>query len=290
MLEDFFALAAGSRLQFLPNPFPEPVSIRLFLKRDDELHPNVSGNKWRKLKYNLLEASRLSQNTLLTYGGAFSNHIYAVASAGKVFGFQTIGIIRGEDHRERDTPTLAYAREQGMRLHFVTREQFRRKDEAPFLADLRQSFGDFYNLPEGGTNELAVRGVAEVIPEIRAQLGAAPDYICCPVGTGGTLAGLVAGAAEPTRVIGFAALKGVTPTDSLQTAYHFGGYARTKPELIDFIRLFKRQNGILLEQVYTGKMLYGIYDLARQGYFQPGSTVVALHTGGLQGRNAALLD
>ncbi|WP_266366933.1 1-aminocyclopropane-1-carboxylate deaminase/D-cysteine desulfhydrase [Tellurirhabdus rosea] len=324
MLPDFFATAAPSRLQFLPDPFPEPVPIALYLKRDDELHPAVSGNKWRKLKYNLLEARRLGHDTLLTYGGAYSNHIHALAAAGQVFGFRTIGVIRGEDHRERDTPTLAYARAQGMHLHFVSRAQFRDKTGAGFQESLRQQFGRFYNVPEGGTNALAVQGVAEVVAEIRAQLGREPDYLCCPVGTGGTLAGLVSSRTGATQILGFAALKGLqtleavadpsrglaqaqilfqetiddqktgeplkrsATTSRVLTGYHFGGYARTTPELLQFIRQFEARTGVRIEQVYTGKMLYGIYDLARQGFFPDKATVVALHTGGLQGRSGEL--
>ncbi|RRB18427.1 1-aminocyclopropane-1-carboxylate deaminase/D-cysteine desulfhydrase [Larkinella knui] len=281
-----------SRLQFLPDPFPKPVPIQLYLKRDDELHPLVSGNKWRKLKYNLAEARRLGCHTLLTYGGAFSNHIYAVAAAGRACGFATIGLIRGEDHRERDTPTLAFARNQGMQLHFLTRLQFRNLTDPVLQRDLRQRFGSYYELPEGGTNELAVRGTAELMPEILRQSDQLPDYVCCPVGTGGTLAGLEKTAPAGVKVLGFAALKGFVAdshtTAQVQTGYHFGGYAKTAPELIDFIRIVERKTGVQLEQVYTGKMLYGIYDLAQKSYFLPDSRVVAIHTGGLQGRSKNL--
>lgn len=281
-----------SRLQFLPDPFPEPVPIRLYLKRDDELHPAVSGNKWRKLKYNLAEARRLGHQTLLTYGGAYSNHLYAVAAAGREFGFSTVGVIRGEDHRERDTPTLAFARQQGMHLHFITRQQYRNVTDPAFGEQLRRLFGAFYELPEGGTNELAIRGTAEIIPEILEQLAQVPDAVCCPVGTGGTLAGLERSAPAGVRVLGFSALKGFAsdrhPRAQLLTDYHFGGYAKTTPDLLAFIRTFERQTGVRLEQVYTGKMLYGIYDRARNGFFRPDAAVVAIHTGGLQGRSGAL--
>lgn len=179
-----------------------------------------------------------------------------------------------------------------MRLHFVSRNDYRRKDDADFLADLLRQFGPSYVLPEGGTNDLAIRGTAEILPEISDQLGYAPDYVCCPVGTGGTVTGLAQSATLATTVLGFMALKlpDVTPSANWQavTDYHFGGYAKTTPELIQFIRAFERQTGVQIEQVYTGKMLYGIYDLARNGYFPNGSTVVAVHTGGLQGRSAEL--
>ncbi|GAB3920862.1 1-aminocyclopropane-1-carboxylate deaminase/D-cysteine desulfhydrase [Larkinella terrae] len=281
-----------SRLQYLPDPFPEPISFRLYLKRDDELHPSISGNKWRKLKYNLTEAHQSGHDTLLTYGGAYSNHIYAVAAAGREYGFSTIGVIRGEDHRERDTPTLTFAREQGMYLHFISRAQFRNRADAVFREQLRHHFGSFYELPEGGTNDLAVLGTAEIIPEIIQQLGGIPDYVCCPVGTGGTLAGLEKSAPAGTNVLGFSALKGFVPTNhstaQILTDYHFGGYAKTTPDLLSFIQHFERKTGVRIEQVYTGKMLYGIYDLARNGFFLPDATVVAIHTGGLQGRSPVL--
>ncbi|MFC5408710.1 1-aminocyclopropane-1-carboxylate deaminase/D-cysteine desulfhydrase [Larkinella bovis] len=276
----------------MPDPFPEPVPIRLYLKRDDELHPFVSGNKWRKLKYNLVEARRLNYQTLLTYGGAYSNHIYAVAAAGREFGFSTIGIIRGEDHRERDTPTLAFAREQGMHLHFITRHQFRNVADPVFRDQVRQQFGSFYELPEGGTNELAIRGTAEIIPEILQQSPHLPDYVCCPVGTGGTLAGLERSAPDGLQVLGFSALKGLALEKQKKiqvfSNFHFGGYAKTTRNLLIYIRAFEEKTGVRLEQVYTGKMLYGIYELARQGFFPHEAVVVAIHTGGLQGRSPEL--
>ena len=283
--------------------------MRLFLKRDDLLHPQVSGNKWRKLKYNLLEARRLGHHTLLTYGGTYSNHLYAVAAAGKEGGFQTIGVVRGEDHQTRDTPTLRFVREQGMHLHFVTRQAYRAKTSRTFQDALIGQFGPFYAIPEGGSNALAVRGVAELYSELESQLGERPDVLTAPVGTGGTLAGLVASAPVGTQVLGFSALKGgaflageverllnetgrpVPPPSArfqIYTEYHFGGYARTTPGLLAFIRVFERQTGVRIEQVYTGKMLYGIFDLARRGVFPEGTKLIALHTGGMQGRSPVL--
>ena len=298
-------LAAQSPVQFLPDPFPAtadrasadrtPVPIRLYLKRDDRLHPLVSGNKWRKLKYNLLAAREQGHHTLLTFGGAYSNHLYATAAAGLVFGFSTIGVVRGEELAAAPlNSTLTFCQSQGMRLQFVSRDAYRRKDDPVFITDLVSRFGPCYVIPEGGTNELAIRGTAEIMPEIIAQLGYAPDYVCCSVGTGGTVMGLAQTAPPETTVLGFLALKAVDfqlpqPVNcQIETAYHFGGYAKTTPELLDFIRSFEYRTGVLIEQVYTGKMLYGIYDLARRGYFPNGATVVAVHTGGLQGRSGAL--
>ncbi|WP_461127933.1 1-aminocyclopropane-1-carboxylate deaminase/D-cysteine desulfhydrase [Spirosoma aerophilum] len=282
-------LAQNSPLQRLVDPFPEPVAIKLSIKRDDLLHPLVSGNKWRKLKYNLLAAQEQGYSTVLTFGGAFSNHLYATAAAGQTFGFQTIGIVRGEELAGKPlNQTLAFCQSCGMSLHFVSREVYRQKETPAYLTQLIDPFGPCYVVPEGGTNELAVQGTAEIIPEITSQLGMVPDYVCCPVGTGGTLAGLVKSATEQTHVLGFRVLKGFDADGATLFNYHLGGYAKTTPELLDFIRSFEQKTGVLLEQVYTGKMLYGIYDLARQGYFSEGATVVAVHTGGLQGRSQEL--
>ena len=293
-------LAARSPVQFLPDPFPQVVPIRLYLKRDDLLHPLVSGNKWRKLKYNLLAAREREYHTLLTFGGAYSNHLYATAAAGQVFGFSTIGIVRGEELTDAPlNPTLTFCQSCGMKLHFVSRADYRQKDDPAFLTHLTGRFGPCYVIPEGGTNELAIRGTAEIIPEIIEQLDRAPDCVCCAVGTGGTVMGLAQTAPPETTVLGFLSLKAADfqlpkPANcQVEMAYHFGGYAKTTPELLNFIRSFERRTAgrsdrVLIEQVYTGKMLYGIYDLARQGYFPDGATVVAVHTGGLQGRSGAL--
>lgn len=288
--------AAQSPVQFLPDPFPVNVPIRLYLKRDDLLHPLVSGNKWRKLKYNLLAARKQGHRTVLTFGGAYSNHLYATAAAGQVFGFSTIGVVRGEELDSAPlNSTLTFCQSQGMQLQFVSRADYRRKDDPEFLTRLINQAGPCYIIPEGGTNELAIRGTAEIMPEIIEQLGHAPDAVCCSVGTGGTVMGLAQTAPPQTTVLGFLALKAADfqlpqPVRCrLETAYHFGGYAKTTPELLHFIGVFEQKTAVLIEPVYTGKLLYGIYDLARQGYFSKDATVVALHTGGLQGRGGASL-
>ncbi len=279
------------------------AGVGLYLKRDDLIHPQISGNKWRKLKYNLLEARRRGHGTLLTFGGAYSNHLCAVAAAGRAFGFCTVGLVRGEETFPLN-PTLTFARDCGMTLQYVPRPQYRDKAGPAWLGALRDAYGDFYLLPEGGSNALAVRGVAELVNEIDVPW----QYLCCPCGTGGTLAGLVAGAAGRGQVVGFAALKGGDflrgeagqllrehegltgePVSNytnwqVQTGYHFGGYAKVSPPLLAFIRRFEGENGIRLEQVYTAKMLFGIEDLLSAGFFGRGAAVVALHTGGLQGR------
>ncbi|QCR24274.1 1-aminocyclopropane-1-carboxylate deaminase/D-cysteine desulfhydrase [Pontibacter sp. SGAir0037] len=289
-------MIATAPLQQLHDPLFAAQEVSLWLKREDLLHPHISGNKWRKLKYNLQEAQRLQKKVLLTFGGAYSNHIAATAAAGHAFGLKTVGIIRGEEHLPLN-PTLSFAVSCGMELHYVSREQYRQKQEPMFLEALLQQFNQPYLLPEGGTNNLAVQGCAEIVQDIEI----AYDYICCASGTGGTIAGIIAGLSGEKQVLGFPALKGgeflqqeVEQLVSrycnrsftnwqLITGYHFGGYAKVKPELLEFMQYFQQQHGVQLEPIYTGKMLFGLYDLIRQGFFPKGSRIVALHTGGLQG-------
>lgn len=270
--------------------------VQVLLKRDDLIHPRIQGNKWRKLKYNLLEARLAKQNTLLTFGGPYSNHIYATAAAARMFHFRSIGIIRGEEP-EFKSPTLQFAAEQGMELYYMDRESYRQKDDPDNIESLKVQIGDFYHIPEGGTNLLALEGAGEIVEELDFPF----DYITTAVGTGGTMAGIVAHLKGEKEVIGFSSLKG---TDTLTTQvmdlvnayskfpygnftlnfdYHFGGYAKVKPELIEFIKQFYARHGIKLEPVYTGKMMYGLYDLIQKDYFPRGSVIVAVHTGGLQG-------
>ncbi len=290
-----------SPLQEIKSDLLQRKKVKLFLKRDDLIHPSVSGNKWRKLKYNLAAAKELNHSTLLTFGGAFSNHIHAVAAAGKAFNFQTIGIIRGE-RIEPLNATLQYAEDQGMQLHFVTRSAYRQKDTDQYFLALQEQFGQFYTLPEGGTNTLALEGCAEIVTEIKDQLSSAPTYITTCCGTGGTIAGIIKGVApkDQTEILGVSALKGnfltkevekLLATAKVSTAtkwsisndYHFGGYAKFKPALIEFINDFKKTHQIALDPIYTGKLLYGIFDLLKKDYFKKDSTIVAIHTGGLQG-------
>ena len=284
------------------SPFPQEITVenkvRLLLWRDDLVNADLSGNKARKLKYNLLAARQQGQRRLLTFGGAYSNHLAAVATAGRRYGFDTVGLVRGEATPPLN-PTLAQAVADGMRLHYLDRGTYRRRAEPAFLADLQQQFGPAYLLPEGGTNALALPGCAELVPEIRQQTDF--DALAVAVGTGGTLAGLLTGLAGQRYAVGVAALKnggflraevdaltlaaaGETYENySLQTTYHFGGYAKLPPELRSFIQNFRAAHGVLLDPIYTGKLLFGTLDLMRQGYFAAGSTVVAIHTGGLQG-------
>ncbi len=270
----------------------EDAKVSLFLKREDQLHAFVSGNKYRKLKYNLLEADKHGKKTILTFGGAYSNHIAAVASAGNILGFNTIGIIRGEElvSGVNNNPTLHFAKENGMQFKFVTRSAYRNKTDLAFINNLKEEFGDFHLVPEGGTNALAVKGCEEIL---RASDNVF-DFICCPIGTGGTISGLINASVSSQKVLGFPALKGsflhkdisrfVSRTNwELIENYHFGGYAKVDENLINFINKFKSKTKVLIDPIYTGKMLYGIYDLIDKNYFPEGSKILAIHTGGLQG-------
>ncbi len=272
----------------------EGNGVELFLKREDQLHTFVSGNKYRKLKYNLKEADALGFKTLLTFGGAYSNHISAVASAGHLLGFKTIGIIRGEELETKisSNPTLQFAKENGMQFKFVSRDVYREKASPIFLDTLKKEFKGFYHIPEGGTNELAIKGCEEILSDEDKNF----DYVCCAVGTGGTVSGLINCSKPSQQVLGFPALKGsflhqdiskfVPKTNwDLITDYHFGGYAKVNSELIQFINQFKATYNIQLDPVYTGKMMYGIFDLIDKNYFPKGSKILAIHTGGLQGIN-----
>jgi 1-aminocyclopropane-1-carboxylate deaminase len=298
---------AHSPLQRLHSPFLEQAAVQLFVKRDDLIHPQFGGNKWRKLKYNLIHARENHFDTLLTFGGAWSNHIYACAAAGKYFGFNTIGIIRGEEHTTLNS-TLSFAQKCGMQLHYCSRAEYRKKNETATLEKLKQQFGNVYILPEGGSNALAMKGCAEIINEITqdniSTNDPAFDVICCACGTGATLAGLVS-AIKPTAAkqqpiaIGFSALKGgdfltdeinnflgdtkTTVTWRIESNFHFGGYAKVDDDLIHFMRDFQAEYGFALDAVYTGKMFFGLFEMIKQGQFKPGTKIIAIHSGGLQG-------
>lgn len=271
--------------------------IELWIKREDEIHPEVSGNKFRKLKYNILQAKKENKNTILSFGGAFSNHILATASAAKMEGLNSIGVIRGEELSEdlkatlSSNPTLSAAYSYGMKFVFISREDYRKKSEPEMISKLNLELGDFYLVPEGGTNELAVKGCEEILTKDDEQF----DYICSCVGTGGTLAGLINTSSSNQKVLGYPALKGDFLKEEIEkfvssknnweliTDYNFGGYAKHPIELIQFINEFKKQTDIALDPIYTGKMMYGILDQVQNDKFSKGSKILVIHTGGLQG-------
>lgn len=281
-----------SENQFLNLPILKEKGITLAIKREDLLHPQISGNKFRKLKYNIIEAKRQGHNGLLTFGGAYSNHIAATAAAAEKYGFKVLGIIRGEELAEnwKSNPTLTLAYEKGMQFKFVSREDYRKRDDLDFLASLKEELGEFYLIPEGGTNNLAIKGCEEILTEIDQNF----DIIGVCVGTGGTIAGIINSLDNKQEVLGFPVLKGdfmqgqikkLTKNINwrLQMDYHFGGYGKVTEELILFINTFKRETGIPLDPVYTGKMVFGLLDMVKNDNFVPGTRILAIHTGGLQG-------
>ena len=266
--------------------------VELTIKREDKIHPHISGNKYRKLSYNLLAAKEQNLDTLLTFGGAYSNHIVATAAAGKEFGFKTIGVIRGDELAGKipDNPTLLFAQECGMQFKFISRELYRKKTKPEFLTILKEEFGNFYMVPEGGTNLLAIKGCEEILTKDDSIF----DYVCVPVGTGGTISGLINSVRAHQKVVGFSALKGNFLKEEIKalvfkdnweliTEYHFGGYGKINSELITFINQFREETGIPLDPIYNGKMLFGIVNLICNSYFKKGSKILAIHTGGLQG-------
>lgn len=302
----------------LKSPSPSPLlllqdqqwehrGVDLYIKRDDLLAPQPNdpfcGNKWRKLQYNLLRAKEEGYKTLLTFGGAYSNHLAAVASAGDHLGFATIGMVRGE---AVDNPTLALAQQNGMELHFVDRTTYRKKKDPEYLRQLEERFGKVYILPEGGTNAAAYPGCAALAKEIMTQCPEPPTHLAVACGTGGTLTGLLSGLPDlpHPQVIGISALKGDFMRREVEqqlasigqshnnwqvhSNFHHGGYARQSAQLLAFIQSFYQQHGILLEPVYTGKLFFALYALLAQGYFPAGSRVVGIHTGGMQSFGCAV--
>ncbi|GGO81564.1 1-aminocyclopropane-1-carboxylate deaminase/D-cysteine desulfhydrase [Wenjunlia tyrosinilytica] len=253
------------------------------------LHLHHDDNKARKLKYNLAEARASGRTTLLTFGGAYSNHLLATARAGAREGFTTVGIVRGEEHLPLN-PVLAAARDHGMRLAYLDRGTYRRKHTPEVIDGLRERYGDFHLLPEGGSNAAAARGCAE----LPAEIGQPFDLIACAVGTGGTLAGIAAGLRPDQRALGFAVLKGAAflnedvaalqreafgrPTGnwSIDLAHHYGGYAKRTPKLDAFIEDFRERHGETLNWVYEAKMLAGLYDLTARATFPRGTRIVAV--------------
>ena len=281
-----------SRNQHVQLEVLDRMGVSLHIKREDEIHPEISGNKWRKLRYHINEASKNKSVGILTYGGAFSNHIAATAFAAQQAGLCSIGIIRGERTKPLN-PTLTGAESQGMELHFVSRTAYRTDKEG--LAKKVDPGGEFHYVPEGGADELGLRGCQEILTDTDRKDF---DRIACSSGTGTTAAGLYKSMAPGQRLRVYPALKGdfarkdieallkeTTDEESLQVIpdYHFGGYAKTDSVLFDFMREFYNKTSIRTDPVYTAKMLYGLLKDIEQGRIPSGSSVLAIHTGGLQG-------
>lgn len=280
-------------LEELHHSVLEEKQVRLFVKRDDLIHGEIMGNKWRKLKYNLKEAKRLGHNTIVSMGGAFSNHIHALAAAGSNFQFNTIGIIRGEELNHESNETLRFAHENGMQLEFISRPNYTVLRKNP--TELKKRYPDCYWLPEGGTNQFAIQGCSELVHEITMDF----DVIALPIGTGGTFCGVVDGVNENQSVLGISSLKGefikkevlqlmqdyqINKSNyQINTDYHFGGYGKSTTQLVDFINWFKEKFSISLDPIYTGKCFFAVWDMIISGKFEKNLKIVILHTGGLQG-------
>ena len=282
-----------SSLEQLKSDFLTRLDLQLFVKRDDLIHPMISGNKWRKLNYNLSVAKEKGKGQLLTFGGAFSNHLIATAAAGKLLGFRTVGVVRGEEPKKW-SQTLLDCKAEEMQLEFVSRSDYRLKNQALFLKQLERKFGESFIIPEGGANELGAKGCKEIIEEIKIPF----DFVCCSAGTGTTAAGLL-NALDHENLLAFSALKGggylkneilsyntnQLKCDQLKLLenYHFGGYAKINDELIAFVKHFYNLYHLKLDLVYTAKLFFGVFDLIQQNYFPKGSRIVLIHSGGLQG-------
>lgn len=294
-------------LQRIEDPVLASKSITLDVLRLDKFVPELSGNKYFKLKNNIIQAKLLGRKQLLSFGGAFSNHIHALALAGKSFGIKTIGLIRGEEHSSLNE-TLSEAKNAGMDLKYLSRTEYRLRNNAIYLAELQREYPDALIIPEGGSNRFGVEGCKEIVEHINHHIGDDFDVIVVPCGTAATLAGIVA-ATGNKKVCGIAVLKnadylenevrqfhaeiGFTSKEqnwTLFNDYHFGGYAKINSQLIDFIDKFESIHNIKLEPVYSGKMFYGLYDLLNGSierlvprHSNKPLRVVAVHTGGLQG-------
>lgn len=268
------------------------LNSQIYLKPEYEIHPKVSGNKFRKLKYNIQDFRKSECKGILTFGGAFSNHIAATAVAGNILGFKTLGIIRGLELAKNieNNPTLKYANENGMKLEFISRVDYRKKNQNGFIKSLLRKHPEYYIIPEGGTNDLAVKGCEEILCNNDFDF----DIICCSIGTGGTISGIINASNPNQKILGFPALKNSSihkdickfvkqSNWKLIDDYHFGGYAKVNTELIEFMNDFKKEFKITLDPIYTAKMVYGVFDLIKKKVISNDDKVLVIHTGGLQG-------
>ena len=295
-------LKIPSRIHEILHPQFQQREVRVFLKRDDEIHPAISGNKWRKLKYNIAEIKENGLAGFITFGGAFSNHLAASAYAGHLANLKMVGIIRGEEPMANET--LAFAKSCGMHLKQIPRSEYAQKNDTEFLKHLQNQYPNYLIIPEGGSNVNGVQGCMEILAEDEWQA----DYVCCPLGSATTFAGLILSAKKGQTCLGFPAVKGgdylredvnnfiaqamskglvadtFTPVPwQLQTNFHFGGFGKITPDLIAFMNAFYTETGVPLDPVYTGKMMFGLVEMIKADKIPKGSKVLVIHTGGLQG-------
>lgn len=283
------SLLLPSPLQRLALPEWAFKQVNVYIKRDDLIHPDIPGNKWRKLKYHLEAFQQSGKKAILSFGGPYSNHLTATAAACYYLNIPSYGIIRGE--MDENNPAIRTARKFNMQLMTVSRSDFNKREDAAFQQYLMTRLGiDAYVIASGGEGELGVKGCREILEEIDIPF----DVIVTPCGTGTTLSGLASGLQIEQKAIGISALKGEDTLSSkiaqqaphadveIMTGYHFGGFGRTTQELLNFIRKAQKDTGIAFDYVYTGKALWALNDLILKGYFPPGTTIIFLHTGGIQ--------
>lgn len=270
--------------------------IHLSILRLDQVHPLVSGNKWFKLKENIKDALQRNDKSLLTFGGAYSNHLIATAAAAQASGLQSIGIVRGFHGKEHPTETLKECEALGMQLHYVSREDYTKKRAEEFLSQLHLLYPEAYVIPEGGDNTNGIIGAGEIASYIPPNT----NLVALPIGTGTTFSGIRNRLENTVQMLGFPVMKGGVYLKEeiehkldtnegnwqLNADYHFGGFAKYNQELIDFMNDFYAKHHIPLDFVYTAKMMYGIFDLLQKDYFAEGSNICCIHTGGLQGNSA----
>lgn len=283
---------SSSLLQEIKEKLFEQKKIRIFVLELDKIHPQINGNKYFKLKYNLEQIKIEKTDTILTFGGAYSNHILACAAAGKINKLKTIGIIRGEELNENSNSILKQATSFGMELKFISREKYRLKESSEFISELKNIHGNFFLIPEGGSNKLAVKGAAEITSYIKTPF----DFICCACGTGGTIAGISTSMLPHQKAIGISVIKAknyfeekipvllsrkkIPENIFINTDFHFGGYGKTSLELKTFSSTFNIKHKIKIDEIYNAKLFYAIYKLAEQDFFEKGKTIVCLNTGG----------
>jgi len=285
----------------LPSPiqsfyFEEFPVRKILIKRDDLIHPQVSGNKWRKLKYNIKHAHQQGLEGIISFGGAFSNHLYAVAGACSLTKLKFIAYVRGDEF-DGDNPTLQFLKSQGAELKFQNRSAYRNKTDEDFLLDLRQKYPNYLIVPEGGSNDLAITGVTELMNEVYSQLDSDKLLVFCGVGSGSTITGITKGLKGQDKAFGLLAVndtslpakisESLSDTEQsklqLDLHSHLGGFGKTSPDLINFINRFYTNTGVPLEPLYTGKVAYRILEMLKENLIDASQTILMIHTGGLQG-------
>ena len=284
-----------SKITKISSNFLHQKQVEIFIKRDDVIHPIISGNKWRKLKYNFQAAADEGYDTILSFGGVFSNHLHALSYACNYFGFGSIGVVRDTDQK-KETPTLSFCKKNKMKLYYLDRNQYRQKKSIHIINLLKKEFGKFYLIPEGGNNLLGLKGCQEIFDEIDIDY----DYLCSPVGTGCTAAGLIKSMKNNKKFIGFAPFKKTIEQSEniknfcdfklynnweLISDIHFGGFGKIDSNLIKFVRRFKIDFNMELDLIYTGKLFYSLFNMIKNNAFDKRTKILVIHTGGLQGLN-----